>query len=100
MPKVKYYFNTHSLKYEKVIINWKKKLLRALGFLATATVFASLIVLIAYNFFDSPKEKQLKRDLDETSLQLEILKQRSDHVETVLKDIQERDNTIYRVIFE
>ncbi len=100
MPKVKYYFNTHSLKYEKVIVNWKKKLLRAFGFLSAATVFASVIVLIAYNFFDSPKEKQLKRDLEETSLQLEILKQRADQVETVLRDIQERDNTIYRVIFE
>jgi len=100
MPKVKYYFNTHSLKYEKVIVNWRKKLLRALGFLAAATVFASVIVLLAYNFFDSPKEKQLKRDLEETTLQLEILKQRAGQVETVLKDIQERDNTIYRVIFE
>ncbi len=100
MPKVKYYFNTHSLKYEKVIVNWRKKLLRALGFLAMATVFASIIVLFAYNFFDSPKEKQLKRDLEETTLQLEILKQRTYQVETVLKDIQERDNTIYRVIFE
>lgn len=100
MPKVKYYFNTHSLKYEKVVVNWKKKLLRAFGFLATATVFASVIVLLAYNFFDSPKEKQLKRDLEETSLQLEILKQRAGQVETVLRDIQERDNTIYRVIFE
>ncbi|MCX6290274.1 MAG: M23 family metallopeptidase [Bacteroidetes bacterium] len=100
MPKVKYYFNTHSLKYEKVVVNWKKKLLRAFGFLATATVFATVIVLLAYNFFDSPKEKQLKRDLEETSLQLEILKQRTGQVETVLRDIQERDNTIYRVIFE
>jgi len=100
MPKVKYYFNTHSLKYEKVIVNWRKKLLRSLGFLATATVFAAVIVLVAYNFFDSPKEKQLKRELEETTLQLEILKQRAGQVETVLKDIQERDNTIYRVIFE
>ena len=100
MPKVKYYFNTHSLKYEKVIVNWRKRLLRALGFLATATVFASVIVLFAYNFFDSPKEKQLKRDLEEATLHFEILKQRTNQVEDVLKDIQERDNTIYRVIFE
>jgi murein DD-endopeptidase MepM/ murein hydrolase activator NlpD len=100
MPKVKYYFNTHSLKYEKVIVNWKRKLLRAFGFLATATVFASVIVFFAYNFFDSPKEKQLKRNLEESTLQLEILKQRTDQLGSVLKDIQERDNTIYRVIFE
>jgi murein DD-endopeptidase MepM/ murein hydrolase activator NlpD len=100
MPKIKYYFNTHSLKYERVIVSWKKRMGRILGFLSTAVVFASVIVLIAYNFFNSPKEKQLKRELEETTLQLEILKQRTDQVEAVLNDIQERDNTIYRVIFE
>jgi len=100
MPKIKYYFNTHSLKYERVIISWKRRSLRVFGFLSTAVVFASAIVLIAYNVFDSPKEKRLKRELEETNLQLEILKERAGQVETVLHDIQERDNTIYRVIFE
>jgi len=100
MPKVKYHFNTHTLKYDKVVVSWKKRLLRVLGFLSTAVVFASVIVLIAYNFFDSPKEKQLRRQLEETTFQLDLLKQRADQVEVVLQDIQDRDNTIYRVIFE
>ena len=100
MPKVKYHFNTHTLKYDKVIVSWKKRLLRVFGFLSTAVVFASVIVLIAYNFFDSPKEKQLRRQLEETTFQLDLLKQRADQVDMVLKDIQDRDNTIYRVIFE
>ncbi len=100
MPKVKYHFNTHTLKYDKVIVGWKKRLLRWFGWLATAIVFGALIMLFAYNFFDSPKEKRLRRDLEETTYQLELLKQRTDQVSAVLKDIQERDNTIYRVIFE
>jgi murein DD-endopeptidase MepM/ murein hydrolase activator NlpD len=100
MANVKYHFNTHTLKYERVIVSWKKRLLRLFGWLATAVVFGAIIMLIAYNFFDSPKEKRLKRQLEETTYQLELLKQRSDQVAEVLKDIQERDNTIYRVIFE
>ena len=100
MPKVKYHFNTHTLRYDKVIIGWKKRVLRLMGWLATTIVFGVLIMVIAYNFFDSPKEKRLKRDLEETTYQLELLKQRADQVSAVLKDIQERDNTIYRVIFE
>src|SRR5438132_977455 len=100
MPKVKYYFNTHNLKYERVIISGWKWTLRVLGFLSAVVVFASIIVFIAYNFFDSPKEKRLKRQLEETALQLDILKQRTDRAEAVLNDIQDRDNTIYRVIFE
>lgn len=100
MPKVKYHFNTSTLKYEKVVVTWKKRLLRVFGWLSTAVVFGALIMVFAYNLFDSPKEKQLRRQLEETSYQLDLLKQRTEQVEVVLRDIQERDNTIYRVIFE
>ena len=100
MAKIKYHFNTSTLKYERVIVSWKKRLLRVFGWLATAVVFGALIMLVAYNVFDTKKEKRLKRQLEESTLQLELLKQRADQVEAVLGDLQERDNTIYRVIFE
>lgn len=100
MPKAKYYFNTNSLKYEKVVIPWGKRILRVLGFIATAIVFSVVIVAIAYAYLDSPKEKQLKREISQLTLQYEILQQRFEHVDNVLKDIQHRDDNIYRVIFE
>ena len=77
MPKVKYHFNTHTLKYDKVVVGWKKRLLRWFGWLATAIVFGALIMVFAYNFFDSPKEKRLRRELEETTYQFELLKQRT-----------------------
>lgn len=55
---------------------------------------------IAYAYLDSPKEKQLKREISQLTLQYEILQQRFEHVDNVLKDIQHRDDNIYRVIFE
>lgn len=67
MAKIKYHFNTSTLKYERVIVSWKKRLLRVFGWLATAVVFGALIMLVAYNVFDSPKEKRLKRQLEEYS---------------------------------
>ena len=76
MPKAKYYFNTNSLKYEKVVIPWGKRILRVLGFVATAIVFSVVIVAIAYAYLDSPKEKQLKREISQLTLQYEILQQR------------------------
>ncbi len=100
MPKAKYYFNTNSLKYEKVVIPWGKRILRALGFLATAVVFSVIIVAIAYAYIDSPKEKQLKREISQLTLQYEILQQRFDQAGLVLQDLQHRDDNIYRVIFE
>lgn len=100
MPKAKYYFNTNSLKYEKVVVPWGKRILRALGFIATAIVFSVVIVAIAYAYLDSPKEKQLKREINQLTLQYELLQQRFDQVENVLQDLQHRDDNIYRVIFE
>jgi len=100
MPKSKYYFNTHSLKYEKVVTSWGKRILRASGFIGTAIVFSAAIVAIAYAYIDSPKEKQLKREISELSLQYEILQDRIDQAYYVLKDLQDRDDNIYRVVFE
>jgi murein DD-endopeptidase MepM/ murein hydrolase activator NlpD len=100
MPKSKYYFNTHSLRYEKVVTSWKKRVFRVLGFLSTAIVFSVIIVAIAYTSIDSPKEKQLKREISELTLQYEILQQRVDQAYFVLKDLQDRDDNIYRVVFE
>ena len=100
MAKVKYHFNTSTLKYERVVIGWKKRFLRFFGWLSSAAVSGVVIMLFTYNLFDSPKEKQLRRQLEESSYQLDLLKQRTEQAEAVLKDIEERDNTIYRVIFE
>jgi murein DD-endopeptidase MepM/ murein hydrolase activator NlpD len=100
MPKVKYHFNTLTLKYERVVVSWRKRFLRWFGWLATALVIGVMTLVFSYNFIDSPKEKRLKRQLEESSYQLELLRQRTEQISAVLKDIQERDNTIYRVIFE
>jgi murein DD-endopeptidase MepM/ murein hydrolase activator NlpD len=100
MPKAKYYFNTDSLKFERVVISFKKRFLQVLGWLATALVFGSIVLLFAYSFLDSPKEKQLKRELNEMSLQYELLQQRMQLASSVLTNLQQRDDQIYRVIFE
>ena len=100
MSKVKYYFNTHSLRYEKVVVSIWKKMLRLFAFLSTAVVFASVIVFIAYTYFDSPKEKRLKREINQLNLQYELLNNRLGQVGSVLKDLEDRDDNIYRVIFE
>ena len=100
MARTKYYFNTDSLKYERVVVTFRKRFLRVLGWLSTAAVFGSIVLLLAYSFLDSPKEKQLKRELNEMTLQYELLQQRMELASAVLEDLQVRDDQIYRVIFE
>ena len=100
MPKAKYYFNTNSLRYEKVEVSFKRRFLRVLGWLASASVFGAITLLLAYSYLDSPKEKQLRRELNEMQLQYEILQQRTELASRVLSDLSKRDDQVYRVIFE
>lgn len=71
-----------------------------LSYLATGLVFATITIALAYKYLDSPKEKQLQREISELTLQFELLNNRMGEASEVLDDIQERDNNVYRTIFE
>ena len=100
MSKVKFSFNTKSLKYEKVEPNFRDRIVRLVWFLATGLVFASITMVFAYSYFSSPKEKRLQRELDEMHLQYDYLNKRLDQISEVMGGMQDRDDNIYRVIFE
>jgi murein DD-endopeptidase MepM/ murein hydrolase activator NlpD len=63
-------------------------------------LFAAAILLVAYTFFDSPKEKMLRRENAFLRNQYELLNKDLAQVEKVLADIENRDDNIYRTIFE
>lgn len=98
--KIKYFYNTHTLKYEKVELSLTKRILRVIGYLASVAVFASIVMIIAYTYIDSPKEKRLKREIEQLTLQYDLLEDRLKIMEVVMSDLQDRDDNIYRVIFE
>jgi murein DD-endopeptidase MepM/ murein hydrolase activator NlpD len=100
MSKIKYRFNTKSLTYEKDTVSIRKRVWQVLSYLATGLFFATITIALAYKYLDSPKEKQLQREIGELTLQYEILNNRMNEVSMVLGDIQERDNNVYRTIFE
>ena len=100
MSKVKYRFDTHSLTYEKVRFSWKKIVLKVLSSLGIGIVFAAVILVFAYQYFPSTKEKMQKREIDWMTYQYDILNKKLGQVQMVLGDLQKRDDNIYRVIFE
>ena len=100
MSKIKYRFDTHSLTYQKVGFSWKKIALKVLSYLTVGTIFAGIIVLVAFTYFESPKEKMQKREIDWMAYQYDILNKKLEQVQTVLSDIEKRDDNIYRIIFE
>lgn len=100
MPKSKYKFNHETLSFIKVKASLKQKFLRGFTYLISTIVITIVYYSIFTSFFDTPKERGLKREREELLLQFELLNGKYDQVEAVLKDIQQRDENIYRTIFE
>jgi murein DD-endopeptidase MepM/ murein hydrolase activator NlpD len=100
MAKVKYYYDTKTLNYqriEKTPFDRIKNILIYLG----ASMFSGMIITIIFiNFFDSPKEKRLIREKSDLISQYDILEKSVKEIDVVLQDMQDRDDNIYRVILE
>lgn len=96
----KYYYNTDTHRFEKLELTWKARLLRVLGFISAALVTATLIVAIAFQFLDSPKEKQLKGDMVMLREGYANLQHELDDMTQKLEQLEHRDNSIYRAVFE
>lgn len=100
MERYKYKYNPRTVTYEQVKLTWKDKFMRFLTYFSATLVLAVLYNLIFSAFFDTPREKELMREKNQLELQYEMLNEKFDRVEKVLQDLKERDNNIYRVIFE
>jgi murein DD-endopeptidase MepM/ murein hydrolase activator NlpD len=100
MKKIKYYYNTNSLRYEKLETPLRVKLLRVLGFLSAAIVTAIIIVSIAYRYFPSANEKRLQQQNEALKENYLVLDEKAKKLQQRMIDLEERDNEVYRTIFE
>ena len=100
MAKVKYYYDTRTLSYKRIELSGLKKLKRLFYFLIGSAFTGLIMIIVFFQFFDSPKEKRLNREIAILTSQYEIVEDKLNQVELVLDDIQNRDDNIYRVIFE
>ena len=69
MAKVKYYYDAETLSYRKVERKKRTTLKYATVFILASALFGFFFVLIASQFFQSPKELQLARELQNMQLQ-------------------------------
>jgi murein DD-endopeptidase MepM/ murein hydrolase activator NlpD len=100
MKKIRYFYNTNTLRYEKQVVPLRETLLRILGFLSAAIVTALIIIAIAFRFLDSPKEKLLRIQLDRMQEQNKVFADQVLDISDRLKQLEKRDNEVYRSIFE
>lgn len=100
MKKIKYYYNTNTLRYEKLETPLRVKLLRVFGFVAAAFVTAALISYVAFQFVGSPKEKILQRQNENLKDRYDDMKQDLRSIQQQMQELEKRDNNVYRAIFE
>lgn len=100
MVKTKYQFNPESISYEKVEVNFKTKIINVLKHMASSSVLAIAMVAVLFYFFGSPKERALIRENQQLIAQYTRLNSELGNLQNVLTDLEQRDDNIYRVIFE
>lgn len=99
MGRHKYKFDSESLRYVKIELTTRQKFIKALPAVLITIFLAALFTYLYPKIYESPTEMKLKRELNQLSFQYEILNQQFDKVDAVLKEIENRDDNIYRTIF-
>jgi len=99
IKKQKFRYNPETLSYVKVEVTWRERLLKTTLVIAPAIVLGFLFQVIFSTIFLSPYEKDLERENEFAYEQLDIMREEVKLLTAVLKDIEKRDNEIYRVTY-
>lgn len=100
MSKVKYYYDSETLSYKKIKTRMRNTLKKISLAILSAVIFMILGFVVLGNIFESPKEKELKRELEFVKLNEQLHNKKIEQLSEILGEIQERDNNIYRLYFE
>jgi murein DD-endopeptidase MepM/ murein hydrolase activator NlpD len=100
MPKQKYRFNPDTLSYEQHGVSLKERLTRFLTYFSSSLAFAIVLVIIIINHYETPRTKTVSRENQRLLSQIRLMQKDLGDIEKVLDDLQQRDDNIYRVIFE
>ena len=100
MANPKYKFNQESLSFDKIRLGFRAVLLRFLAYFIGSLILAVIYSFIFAIFIDSPKEKALKREIAQLTLQYNLIHKEMGNLEKVIDHLQETDDNLYRTIFE
>ena len=100
MAKRKYHFNPETLSMEQVEHGFVYWLKRTGASLLSSIAVGVLFFFLFFSFFPSPREKQVTREKDALKAQYEMLERQIDQMQLVLLDMQQRDDNLYRTLFQ
>jgi|TARA_B110000908_G_scaffold170866_1_gene231715 murein DD-endopeptidase MepM/ murein hydrolase activator NlpD len=102
MLKTKYYYDHKTLSYRKIETNKSVQLRNVLAFLSASMFFGiiGLLVLLNSSIINTPTELFQAREISNYKFQFDLLNKKIKQLNIVLEDIEQRDNNVYRVLFE
>ncbi|MDH5475109.1 MAG: M23 family metallopeptidase, partial [Cyclobacteriaceae bacterium] len=100
MSKIKYTYNTETCKYEPVKVTPKKFTVNLLGFLIAALFMASVMIYTFHANFTPLKEIRLSESNEVLRTQWEILNEKLSVSDIQLRELQIKDDSIYRTILD
>ena len=100
MAKKKFYFNSDTLDYEEIQINLAYRLKQVL-FHAMSGIFLGLLFFFLFvSIIKSPREKEISLQKSRMEGQYKALQGQMSDIQGILTDLQQRDDNLYRVVFQ
>lgn len=96
----RYIFNQLTQDFEVLETPKSRTFMRILLISLSVLGVAFLFAILLFTFIKSPKEKAQARELEYMKLKYEILNDRLDDLEALMTDMEQRDNNLYRMMFE
>jgi murein DD-endopeptidase MepM/ murein hydrolase activator NlpD len=100
MARIKYYYDTETCRYERVKTSRLDVFLNAMGFLCICIFFGFIVSMVKSEYFPSSKEIKLEKENEELLFSYRLLSEEMESLKDMFASLEERDNNIYRVIFE
>lgn len=100
MRKVYYVYNTKTQRYDRIYPTVRQRIRNVVKRVLLLISVGLICFLVAMVFFSYPSEKELRKENTRLLAQYNLLSHRLDEAMDVLQDIQQRDDNLYRVIFQ
>lgn len=100
MKKIKFYYNTETLRYEKLVTPLRVKLGRLFAFVLSTILTALGILYIIFHFIPSPQARLTEMRYSKMRQNYELLAAESQKLQEQMALLEKRDNQVYRSIFE
>lgn len=100
MKKIKYFYNTNTLRYEKLVTPFRVKLLRFFGLLSGLVVSSAIVIYLYNRFFPRPTDIEANKKYELLKDNYTNINKKVQTLELQLGALEKRDNEVYRSIFE